>query len=244
MQLSDFQALCFECYGTLIDKESGVYSALRPLLSKGKITLGRDEVLTYFAQCESAQVQASPELAYAAMLAGAHRRLAKVWGIVASDDDHLLFGQSAPYWPVFADAPAALQYLKRYFKLVILTNADRECLAGSKRQLVVRFDAVFTAQDIGPYIPEGKPEARNFDSLLSRLALLGVNKAQILHIDANRYDDHVLAATGGIASAYIDRRRPAAGAIAASRESQDATRALRFTSMLDMVRAHQEQLVA
>jgi 2-haloacid dehalogenase len=240
MQLSDFQALCFDCYGTLIDKESGIYSALRTLRNKGQVTLGRDEILASFAQHESAQMLATPELPYSDILVEAHRRLAKAWGIVPSDNDHLLFGQSVSNWPVFADAPAALQYLERYFKLIVLTSAGRESLASSKRQFSVRFDAVLTAQDIGSY----QADCRTFDYLLARLAPLGISKTQILHIAANLPDDHVPASTCGIVSARIDRYRPAVGTVVTSRESNSAACAFHFASMVDMVRAHQEQLVA
>jgi 2-haloacid dehalogenase len=240
MQLSEFRALCFECYGVLIDKESGIHNALRPLLSKGHITLSRDEVLATFAQYESAQQLATPELTYSAILAGAHQRLAKAWGVVSFDDDHLLFGQSAPYWPVYADAPAALQYLKRYFKLIILTNGDREGLASSKRQLLVRFDAVFTAQEVGSY----KPDLGNFQYLLAKLPSLGIATTQLLHIAASERDDLIPAEACGIATAWIDRHRSGGGSSGDRREPPETSCAFRFASMVDMVRAHQEQLVA
>lgn len=233
MQLDDFKILSFECYGTLIDRHAGIYAALRHLLSMGQITLSRDEVLATFAEHEQAQQQATPQLSYAAVLAGAHRRLAKAWGVVASDDDHQLFGRSVGSWPVFAEAPAALQYLQRYFKLVILTHADRDSFIASKRQLAVRFETVFTREDC----QARKPDPGCLEHMVTQLA---VDKRQILHVAESLYYDLGPATAYGLATTWINRHResqPAAG-------SAHTPCTFQFSSMVDMVRAHQEQLVA
>lgn len=235
MQLDDFKVLSFECYGTLIDKDAGIYTALRHLLNTGRITLSRDEVLATFAQVEHAQQLETPELSYANILAGAHRRLAKTWGVVASDDDHLLFGKSVASWPVFVDAPAALQYLQRYFTLVVLTYVDRDSFVASKRQLAVRFDAIFTREDSGAR----KPDMGSFEYMVTQL---GVPKRQILHVAESMYNDLTPASSCGLATTWINRHPATDLQIAAGVAHAPCT--FQFPSMVDMVRAHQEQLVA
>lgn len=233
MQLGEFPVLCFEPYGTLINKEAGVLAALRPLLNKGRVTLGRNELLAMFAECETAQQRAAAPQPYAGILAGAHQRLAKTLGVVSFDVDHQLFAQSVQQWPVYADAPAALQYLRRYFRLFIFSAADRDSVAAGKRQLPVRFDATYSAHETDAY----KPDPRSFEYLLSSLAPMGVARERVLLVAAQPDSDLVPAAACGIASAWIDRRR-SPGAV----EQTPCT--FRFASMVDMVRAHQQELIA
>jgi len=240
VRLIDFKVLSFGCYGALIDRESGIYAALRPLLGNGHVGLSREEVLATFTRHEAAQQSETPGMLYSGVLIEVHRRLAREWGVLASDDDHALFGKSVPQWPVFADVPAGLQYLKRYFKLVVLSNTDRESFAASSRRLEVRFDEVVTAQEIGSY----KPEPRNFEYLVSRVAKLGFERRQILHAAQSPVRDLVPAGRCGLASAWIDRRheKPGEGATVAPAGSTRCE--FRFPSLVDMVKAHQEELRA
>lgn len=235
MRLSDFRVLCIEPYGTLIDRDSGIHAALRPLIKKGRVTLDRDDLLARFAECEAAQRQAAPRQSYAKILANTHQRLAKALGLALFDVDDELFAQSVQHWPVYADAPAALQYLVRYFKLFILTNADRESAAAGKRQLPVRFEATFTGRDVDAY----KPDRRGFKTLLSRLAALGIEREDVLLITAGPRSDLVVASKCGVASVWIDRqRRPNRQAGA------PIPRSLHFASMVDIASAHQRELAA
>jgi 2-haloalkanoic acid dehalogenase type II len=240
MRLRSFKALSFGCYGTLIDRESGIYAALRPLLLAGRITLDRADVLAAFTRHEVAQQADTPSMLYSAVLTEAHRRLAKEWGVLLSDDSHALFGKSVAQWPVFADAPAALQYLKRYFKLFVLSNVDKGSFAATGRRLEVQFEGVFTAEEIGSY----KPDRRNFDYLLKKLDKLGIRKDQLLHVAADLARDQVPAARCGLAFAWIDRpREPKESAVTAA-PSESAGGQLRFASIVDMVKAHREELLA
>ncbi len=243
MRLTDFEVLSFGCYGTLVDRDTGIYAALRPLLEEGHVTLGREEVLAVFCRHEAAQQTETPAMAYSELLEQVHRRLASEWGVLASDDDHVLFGKSVPQWPVFVDTPAALQYLKRYFKLVVLSNIDRANFAATSRRLEVRFDDVITAEELGSY----KPALGNFRRLVSRVGQLGSERRQILHAAQSPTRDLVPAGGYGLATAWIDRGHERAGD-GATVEGEPAEASVRydfrFTSLVDMVRAHQEELRA
>jgi len=235
MKLSDFKVLTFDCYGTLIDWESGIYEALRPLLSAGKVTLGRDAVLAQFGKHEATQEAATPAMLYPQLLAEVHRQLAREWGVTLTDKDHAAFGASVPNWPAFPDTPAALQYLKRYYRLVILSNVDRASFAGSNRRLGVSFDAICTAQDIGSY----KPDPRNFRYLIDVVAKLGFSAKQILHTAQSLHHDHVPAQAAGLASAWIERSN------AATRPPDRTPHYdFRFATMGEMAAAHERELRA
>jgi 2-haloalkanoic acid dehalogenase type II len=240
VQLTDFKVLSFGCYGTLIDRESGIYYALRRLLGNGHVRLSREEVLAAFTRHEAAQQVETPGMLYSAVLTEVHRRLAREWGVLASDDDHALFGTSVPQWPVFADTPAALQYLKRYFNLVILSNVDRGSFAASSRRLEVRFDDVITAEEIGSY----KPEPRNFEYLVDRVAKLGFDRREILHVAQSADRDLVPAGRCGLVSARIDRRHEKSGEGATVAPAGSVRCEFCFPSLVDMVKAHQEELRA
>src|ERR1700704_230008 len=113
MKLSDFKVLTFDCYGTLIDWESGLYAALQPLLGAMNTPPGREEALAQFAQHEVAQQAATPAMRYPELLAEVHRRVARPRGGTPGGADHAGFGSSVPRWPAFADQPPAMQYLQR-----------------------------------------------------------------------------------------------------------------------------------
>src|SRR5262245_1082766 len=159
MKLTDFTTLTFDCYGTLIDWERGILAELRPWLARHGRSLPDDEVLEAFGAEETRCEAATPAALYPEILAGSLRALARRWEIPANDEEAIAFGASVGRWPAFADSAPALQYLKRYYRLVVLSNVDRASFARSKEKLQVEFDRVITAQDVGSY----KPDRRNFE---------------------------------------------------------------------------------
>jgi 2-haloalkanoic acid dehalogenase type II len=237
MKLTDFRVLTFDCYGTLIDWESGIYTGLMPLLHKGDITLGRDAVLETFAKHESAQEEATPGMIYSDLLTEVHRQLAAAWGIAATEAEHRRFGASVPDWPAFDDSVESLAYLKQHYKLVILSNVDRASFAGSNRRLQVEFDAIYTAQDVGSY----KPAPANFEYMLDRLEKLGHGKGDILHTAQSLFHDHAPAKGFGLTSAWIDRRHDQKGWGATMQPPEGAAYEFRFPSLAAMVQAHRAE---
>lgn len=237
MRLTDFRVLTFDCYGTLIDWEGGIYHALQPLLNNAATPLARDKVLEAFASHESAQELETPTMIYSDLLAQVHRNLADDLGVPATEEDHRRFGASVPDWPAFADSASSLQYLKEHYQLVILSNVDRESFKGSNKRLAVEFDAIYTAQDVGSY----KPNMANFDYMLGHLAARGVQQGQILHTAQSLFHDHAPAKKKHLASAWIDRRHDQVG-WGATTPAPGSAFDFRFTSMAEMVKAHQDEL--
>ena len=238
MKLTDFSVLTFDCYGTLIDWESGIATALQPLLAKAN-GVSRDAALECFARHELAQQAETPRMLYADLLEQVHRRLAREWGATVREDEHRRFGASVADWPAFPDSAAALQELKRRYRLVILSNVDRTGFAASNRPLGVAFDAIFTAEDIGSY----KPDPANFRYLLDRLAERGLARERILHTAQSLFHDHVPAKQIGLATAWIDRRGATPGGGATPAPVVSARYDFRFESLAAMVQAVREELV-
>jgi 2-haloalkanoic acid dehalogenase type II len=159
MKLTDYKVLTFDCYGTLIDWESGIFTALQPLLERVPENPGRDAALELFAVHETEQERATPDLRYPELLAKVHARLSEHWGVDRDAGLEERFGQSVKDWPAFPDSADALAYLKQHYQLVILSNIDRQSFATSNEKLRVEFDAIYTAEDIGSYKPDPRVHA-------------------------------------------------------------------------------------
>lgn len=237
MKLNDFKVLTFDCYGTLIDWESGMIAALQPLTGQLGDQLSRNQILEAHARHESGQQLQTPSMPYRQVLAIVYKRLAEEWGLQAAWSECVHYGDSVKDWPAFPDSPAALQYLGQHFKLVILSNVDNQSFAASNQRLGVRFDAVYTAEDIGSY----KPSDRNFEFMLSSLKRRGYDKADILHTAESMFHDHVPANRHGIKSAWIHRRHAQEGFGATMNPGELPHYDFRFTSMKEMAAAHQAE---
>jgi 2-haloalkanoic acid dehalogenase type II len=206
--LLDYDALSFDCYGTLIDWESGIWAALQPLLAANDATLPRSEVLAVFGELESDQEASTPDLAYPLILARVHASLAGRYGLNTSEDLDRRFGSSVPEWPAFGDSAEALSSLGERYRLVILSNVDRSGFAASNEKLGVEFDAIYTAEDIGSY----KPDPANFDHLMGRVETdFGVASEAILHVAQSLFHDHAPAKAAGLETVWIDRQRLSEG---------------------------------
>jgi 2-haloalkanoic acid dehalogenase type II len=172
-------------------------------VENGSDAVTRREALEAFGVEENELEARAPSMPYPEILSLVHRSLAKRFELSSRDELDSAFAASLPHWPAFADTAAALRTLKRRYKLVILSNVHRQGFAASNRKLGVRFDAVYTAEEIGSY----KPSPRNFEFLLERLEEdHGVSPDQILHTAQSLFHDHVPARLLGLANCWIDRQ--------------------------------------
>ena len=235
-RLTDYRVLTFDCYGTLIDWEGGIWDALQPLIMRGGSDVTREAALLAFAKFEARHEHANPGLRYPELLARVHRSIAESFGIGTSDALDEAFGASVPLWPAFPDTADALRALKRHYRLVILSNVHRDGFAASNRKLGVEFDAIYTAEDIGTY----KPDDANFEYLLAHLESdLGMDGADVLHTAQSLRHDHVPAKRFGLANAWIDRQRLSEGGSWGATEEVEAMPATDFVffSMEEMAEA-------
>ena len=237
MNLHDFTTLTFDCYGTLIDWESGMVKALEPLTSRVKRPLSRNDILAAHARHESSQQATTPSKRYSDLLAVVYKRLAEEWGVPVSWVECRTYGGSVGDWPAFSDTVEALRYLKQHYKLVILSNVDNESFARSNQKLAVEFDAIYTAEDVGSY----KPSLRNFEYMLGKLTTVGIAKGDILHTAESLFHDHGPANQMGLASCWIHRRH-AAGGFGATMDPGAMPRFdFKFTSLGELAQAHQSK---
>ena len=198
-----FEALTFDCYGTLIDWEAGILAALRPAFEARRLKPTEDELLEAFGRHESA-AEAGPYRPYREVLGAVLRALADEHGFEASADEVDAFGQSVVDWPAFPDSATALARLQTRFGLGVITNCDDDLFAASERRLRLTFDWVVTAQQVGAY----KPNDANFHAAFRRL---GLPRERILHCAQSLFHDHVPAKRLGLSTVWVNRRQGKAG---------------------------------
>jgi 2-haloacid dehalogenase len=210
VKLGEFEAMSFDCYGTLIDWEAGLAAVLTPWAERQGLNLDDEQLLTVFSVHESAAEAEYPTAPYPDILAHSMRALGKEVGGTVTDSDAAALARSVPDWPAFADSHDALVRLGRRGRLIILSNVDRSSFAASNARLGVTFSSILTAEDIGSY----KPSPRNFEALTKEARRLGVGRGKLVHVAQSLFHDHLPAKQAGLPTVWINRRhgRPGWGA--------------------------------
>jgi 2-haloacid dehalogenase len=211
LDLLTFRALTFDCYGTLIDWESGIFGALRPILAAHNKQVADAALLEIYGELEL-EAETGKYQRYRDVLKQVVRGFGSRLGFKPSDSEVSSLPESLPQWKPFADTVESLRRLKKRYKLVILSNIDDDLFATSARLLRVSFDHVVTAQQAGSY----KPSHRNFEIALSRI---GLPKEEVLHCGQSIFHDVVPAKALGLATVWVNRASPRPGA-GATRKAQ------------------------
>ena len=200
LDFNRFEWLSFDCYGTLIDWETGISDAVAGALASHGIRKSRAEILALFAEVEPQIQVGGGYLEYRRVL----RRVMAMIGIQLdfqfTESDMSCLADSLPFWPIFPDTRDALTAMKSRYKLAIISNVDDDLFAQTADVLGVELDAVVTAQQVQSY----KPDHRNFNTALERM---GISKDRWLHIGESLYHDIGPANELGIASVWVNRRQ-------------------------------------
>ena len=207
LDLTAFRALSLDCYGTLIDWETGIAAVLAPWAREQRLAATDEELLLAYADHEAAVERETPRALYPEVLASAFRRTGDAFGRPVSDAWADRLGGSVPDWPAFPDSADALARLAAHYRLIILSNVHRDGFAGSNRHLHGDFAAVITAEDVGAY----KPAENHFRALDAALPGLGVARPELLHVAQSLFHDHVPAKREGLRSVWINRRHDSPG---------------------------------
>jgi 2-haloacid dehalogenase len=220
LDLDSYEVLTFDCYGTLIDWESGILAALGAARPEGW-PASREKLLERFAAHE-AEAERGEYRHYRDVLARTIRGIADDFRVTVSGAAVRRFSESVGDWPPFPDSGPALGRLRSRFRLGVITNCDEDLFAASNERLGVRFDWVITAELVGSY----KPDPANFEKALETIA---VPQGRIMHVAQSHYHDLVPAKRLGMATVWIDRRhdKPGSGATPPAEVVPD----LAFTSM-------------
>ncbi|KAF4453569.1 putative hydrolase (HAD superfamily) [Fusarium austroafricanum] len=235
-KISDFSLLSFDVYGTLIDWETGVLNGLRPLLQSTNAEFSQEHILKVYHDAEVAQQEKTPDMKYSELLATIHPHVAERLNLPKpTAEQDKAFGDSIGSWPAFSDTVDALHRLRKHYKLVVLSNVDRESFSGSNAGPLqgVPFDLIITAQDVGSY----KPNLKNFEYMLREVnAKFKIPKEKLLQTAQSQFHDHQPATKMGIRSSWIERP----GAIIGNRG--DPIYDWKFAMLGDMAGALEKEL--
>jgi 2-haloacid dehalogenase len=197
-QFDGFEVLTFDCYGTLIDWETGLWKALQPIVATHHIDLSPDKALEIYGELEP-EAERGEYREYKNILRTVLERLGARLGFVPTADESQRFSTSVRDWPAFPDSPLALQALKKKFKLAIISNIDDDLFAFSAQRLQVKFDWIITAQQAKSY----KPSLNNFHLAFERI---GLPRDRILHVAQSLFHDIAPAKALGLSTVWVNRR--------------------------------------
>jgi 2-haloacid dehalogenase len=198
LQWNDFEVLTFDCYGTLIDWETGIRESLRPIFAAHRIELIPDSVLELYGELESA-AERGEYREYKAILRVVLEGLGARSGFTPTSEELERFSTSVKDWPAFPDSPPALQALHRKYRLAIISNIDDDLFAFSAERLQTKFDWIITAQQAKSY----KPSLNNFRLAFDRI---GVPRNRILHVAQSLFHDIAPANVLGLSTVWVNRR--------------------------------------
>ena len=203
LNFDKFEVLTFDCYGTLIDWESGIWEALQPALTNHHVAITKDNALELYGELESAAERGEYH-EYKVVLRMVLEGLGSRLGFAPTQLELQQFSESVKDWPAFPDSARALRALKKKFKLAIISNIDDDLFAFSARRLQVPFDWTITAQQARSY----KPSPNNFQVAFQRM---GLPPGKILHVAQSLFHDMVPAKALGLSTVWINRRHDQPG---------------------------------
>ncbi len=188
----------FDCYGTLVDWETGIAAAVDEVLAARGIDKSTAEVLALYAAIEPGVQESEPFLEYRRVLRRVMALIGDELGFECTGPELGCLVDTLPNWPVFPEVVDALRTLKERYRLAVISNVDDDLFAGTAKALGVEFDAVVTAEQVGSY----KPDLRNFDAASARM---GVDRGSWLHVAESLYHDIAPANRLGIKSVWVNR---------------------------------------
>lgn len=203
LNFSQYEALTFDCYGTIINWEQGLLSAIKPVLAAHQIDITDSQILELFAQLEG-EAEAGGYQSYRTILRQVMQQLGEKLGFTPASDQLDCLADSIQNWQPFPDSVDALKSLKQHFKLVIISNIDDDLFAFTAKILNIPFDFVITASQVQSY----KPSTHNFEFAFAKM---GIPRHKILHVAQSIYHDIVPAKALGLSTVWVNRRHDQAG---------------------------------
>jgi 2-haloacid dehalogenase len=203
LEFDHFDVLTFDCYGTLIDWEAGIWDALRPILAVHQCTISQEQALEMYGEFES-KAEGDEYFEYKTILHMVLGDFGSRLGFVADPAELEMFAASVKDWPAFPDSAHALQFLHQKYKLAIISNIDDDLFSYSEQKLQVKFDWIITARQARSY----KPSLNNFHLAIERI---GLPEGKILHVAQSLFHDIAPAKKLGLSTVWVNRRHDKAG---------------------------------
>ena len=197
LDAASFDALTFDCYGTLVDWARGIPAALRPLLQAHDVEIDDDRLFALYAEFE-ADAEKGDFVPYREVLRRVVRRFGTRFDFTPTNAETERFAESVGRWPLFDDTNEALRRLDERFRLAVISNVDDDLFRDTARQLEVEFEEIVTAEQVGAY----KPRLEPFETAFTRL---GVAPPRLLHVAQSVYHDVNPAGRLGLSRVWVRR---------------------------------------
>ena len=205
IDFDDIEWVSFDCYGTLIDWETGISASIGEVTADRGIAKSRAEILALYAEFEPRAQDSESFLNYRCVLRRVMLSVGNELGFRCNESELDCLSESLPNWPVFPEVKDALQTLKKHYKLAVISNVDDDLFAGTAKWLGVEFDVVVTAEQVESY----KPDLTNFHTAAARM---GVDRQKWLHVAESLYHDIAPANRLGVKSVWVNRAdKPSGG---------------------------------
>jgi len=238
IRLSGFKSMTFDCYGTLVDWEAPLEKALLRWSTKSNLNISGAELLELFAQSDWVSERKTPGALYTQILRDNLRGVASRLGTILDPNDEDILTEAVRSAEPFSDTVESLLYLKKYFKLGVLSNIDNTTFhQHTSPKLGVDWDLVITAEDVGSY----KPDKPHFAEAKKRLGAAGLQTSEMLHLGVATLHDCVAAKAFGFGGAvWVDRyhEKEGPGAAMFIGGSED----LRVASLAELTEIHRNEM--
>ena len=198
MEQGPVEVITFDCYGTLIDWESGIRNSFRKIMQRTGASPGLEERALQFYEEEERRVEREkPHQLYREVLSKTALAVSRRIGWALPDKDASFLAHDLPSWAPFKDTNPALQRLAKNHVLGILSNVDNDLLTRTIKQLGAKFDILVTAENVKSY----KPAFAHFEKAQE---LIG--DRNWVHVAGSQYHDIEPAATLGIKAIWVNRK--------------------------------------
>ena len=193
--MTDARWASFDCYGTLIDWNSGIRAELGRIFGE----VEGESLLARYHDLEPEVQRDDPTAGYREVMATVLGRLADEQDTELPEDERDALARSLPAWPAFGEVPGALADAReRGWRLAILSNTDRDLIEASIAAIGVPFELAIVASELGSY----KPSRGHWDAFHERT---GADPSRHVHVAASLYHDIRPAAVLGIAAIWVNR---------------------------------------
>nr|WP_314577836.1 hypothetical protein [uncultured Pseudomonas sp.] len=177
MKVTQYKALGLS-FGTLVDRERGILEGLRPLAVQSESNTSDAQLLSTYRQVARALASTATQVSATAFHGQLYQRVAQQLQIIPGWDESVAFSSSSSQWPIFEDAPGALQYLSKFYRLILIAPPQGVDVLALARRLPVEFDAI---------IEPGSDDWHS--SLETELQRLGLERSELLPVRSTESDD-------------------------------------------------------
>lgn len=233
MKLTDFKVMTFDVVGTLIDFETGVLNSIRALGGPKAASASDYEIFEPYLRARDKFYGRSSFAFF-----DVYKSIAEETGFDCSDDIANAFQLSVLRWPAFSDSAEALARLRKNFRLVAMTNADRTAFTAYAHTLGNAFHDGITCDETG----YAKPAPEFFAYNKGRQSAFGYQQSEILHVAQSQHHDIGIARKLAITSCWIQRRAGQEGFGASPIPETVTTPDFHFTSLKELADAVDAEL--